>query len=377
VLVFDTTSGDANGDGYYTVKIDGYENQTDLDNDIDAIIAWLIANDANIDADTVLLGAQLKGGSVGNADGSYDDFWAADGDASYSIVDVETNKPNDGDAYGEIKSITSPTGHWTRYEYERYDDPNDDFRDYHEAERVWVGLEHGFGDPQQSLHAAVSVRGQIEDASSLGGDEPWHLLGDSTRSNPAIDDGRTTSVVAALDMAWHGLQTWFEGSLEYEAAREWLDGEFEFDRVTLEGDWAMQALADHTLEIGFFMQQPLGDPLPRQRWSFLGGPGTLQTVEFARYSGDRVVFVETQYWIPVPDRWYVPFLGTPALGLVHGTGMAWVEGEDRSLEQEVGVRLRFLSLEFRFMLDPTDPSSSNLDIGVSVALGGSYPWQIP
>ena len=98
VLVFDTTSGDANGDGYYTVKIDGYENQTDLDNDIDAIIAWLIANDANIDADTDLLGAQLKGGSVGNADGSYDDFWAADGDASYSIVDVETNKPNDGDA---------------------------------------------------------------------------------------------------------------------------------------------------------------------------------------------------------------------------------------------------------------------------------------
>jgi len=98
VLVFDTTSGDANGDGYYTVKIDDWDGSTDLDNEIDAIIAWLVENDENITADTNLLGAQLKGGSVGNADDSYDDFWAADGDASYSIVDVATNKPNDGDA---------------------------------------------------------------------------------------------------------------------------------------------------------------------------------------------------------------------------------------------------------------------------------------
>lgn len=98
VLVFETTSGDRNSDGYYTVKIDGWDGQTDLDASIDTILSWLVANDQNISTDTVFMGAQLKGGSVGGADDSYDDYWAADGDSSYTVEDVLTTKRNDGDA---------------------------------------------------------------------------------------------------------------------------------------------------------------------------------------------------------------------------------------------------------------------------------------
>jgi len=95
VLVFDTTSGDRNGDGYYTVKIDDFGGnaytemqQTDLDASIDDILAWLVANDTNIDANTVLLGAQIKGGDVGSAPASYDDYWANDGDNSYTVETI-------------------------------------------------------------------------------------------------------------------------------------------------------------------------------------------------------------------------------------------------------------------------------------------------
>ena len=95
VLVFDTNSGDRNGDGYYTVKIDGYGGdgytelqQTDLDASIADILAWLVANDANIDANTEFLGAQIKGGNVGTARDSYDDYWANDGDNSYTIATI-------------------------------------------------------------------------------------------------------------------------------------------------------------------------------------------------------------------------------------------------------------------------------------------------
>ena len=93
VLVFDTTNGDRNGDGYYTVKIDEWAGdtdleQTDLDASIDDILSWLVANDANIDADTVFLGAQIKGGNVGTASDSYDDYWANDGDNSYTIATI-------------------------------------------------------------------------------------------------------------------------------------------------------------------------------------------------------------------------------------------------------------------------------------------------
>lgn len=72
ILVFDTKAGDTkpapDGDGYYTVKIDTWDDanvapSNDLDDSIDAILAYLIANDPNVDADTELLGAIIKGGT--------------------------------------------------------------------------------------------------------------------------------------------------------------------------------------------------------------------------------------------------------------------------------------------------------------------------
>lgn len=68
ILVFGTTDGDLkpkpDGDGYYTVKIDEWPGPADddLDNSIDDILAWLVAKDPNVDADTELLGAIIKGG---------------------------------------------------------------------------------------------------------------------------------------------------------------------------------------------------------------------------------------------------------------------------------------------------------------------------
>jgi hypothetical protein len=77
-LYFDTTDGDKNGDGVYTVKIDEWDGSNDLDNDLDAILAYLIENDENIDADTELLGVAIKGGDVNH--GGYDNYYAMDND---------------------------------------------------------------------------------------------------------------------------------------------------------------------------------------------------------------------------------------------------------------------------------------------------------
>lgn len=252
----------------------------------------------------------------------------------------------------------------------------DDFRDYHAAERVWGGVLREFGDAAKSFHGVLGVRGQVEDATSLVGDDPWHLWGGEARPNPAIDPGRTTSIVTTFDVEWAGLQTAFEGRVEYEAAREWLDGLFTFDRVAMQGDWAMQALANHTLEIEFFVQQPLGGGvMPRQEWSFVGGSGTLQTLEFAEYSGDRVVFAETKYVIPLPERLALPLIGAPELQLIHGGGMAWIEGEDPGFQQEIGGRLQFFGLYVRYMVDPSDLTDSELDVGLSWPFGSRHAWE--
>jgi hypothetical protein len=252
----------------------------------------------------------------------------------------------------------------------------DDYRDYHQAERFWVGITRELGDAEKAFHGAVELRGQVEDATTIRGGEPWHLLGDSARSNPPVDDGRTTSLTATFDVQWHGRKTWFEGGVEYEAARDWLDGDYSFDRVAVTGDWAMQGLADHTLEVDFFVQQRLGGtPLPRQRWSYVGGSRTLQTVAFGRYMGDRVVFVETGYSVPAPRRVSLPFLGSPYIRLIHAVGMAWSQDDAPAFAQEIGVRLSFFILDVRYMVDPADLDHTDLDFLVNVPLLGGYPWQ--
>jgi hypothetical protein len=88
VLYFEDTAGDTRpggGDGYYTVKIDNWPGagDDDLDNLIDDILAWLVANDPNIDAGTDLLGVAIKGGLETTQYFAYGDYntngTAADG----------------------------------------------------------------------------------------------------------------------------------------------------------------------------------------------------------------------------------------------------------------------------------------------------------
>lgn len=251
-----------------------------------------------------------------------------------------------------------------------------DYRDYHEVDRAWAALTRAFGDEQKSLHGRVGARFQVEDARSLPGDDPWFLLGDTTRANPPVDEGRVTSVIADASLVWVGRETAFDGTLAVEQAVDAFGLDFPFNRVTVDAEWAMRAFADHTLEIETHLQLPLGGgSMPRQRWSFVGGSGTLQTLEFAEFHGDRVLYVESQYIVPLPERVAIPVLSAPTLHLVHAAGMAWTAAERPPLRQEIGARLQFFSLYFRYMLEPTDPSNADLDIGLSWPFGGRYPWQ--
>jgi hypothetical protein len=140
----------------------------------------------------------------------------------------------------------------------------------------------------------------------------------------------------------------------------------------------MAALANHTLTISPHAQGPLPgtDSLPLQRWSFVGGSGTLYTFDVAQFRGDRVAFVETEYSIPLPARLRIRLLGRPYVELLHAAGMAWSTGETPAFEQNVGARLSFNVLYVRAV---TDPSRFEDDIEVTVGVTfprRALPWQI-
>ncbi|MDX1375863.1 MAG: hypothetical protein R3357_09895 [Burkholderiales bacterium] len=83
------------GDGYYTVKIDNWPGgaSDDLDDNLDEILAYLIATDPYIGDDTVLLGASIKGGQE-------EHFYALDNNHDEDPVPggVFINTGNDVDA---------------------------------------------------------------------------------------------------------------------------------------------------------------------------------------------------------------------------------------------------------------------------------------
>ncbi|HSJ06973.1 MAG TPA: hypothetical protein VK936_09730 [Longimicrobiales bacterium] len=249
-----------------------------------------------------------------------------------------------------------------------------DYRDYYEADRAYASLRRTIEVGPRST--SLFLGAQIEDARALAAGRPWTVLGTPREDNMPVDEGRITSVVAGGTMEWTqpAHVVGLHGAVE--VAGRTLDGEHAFARYVADTDWAMAAFRDHTLRVQLHAQGPLPgtDSLPLQRWSFVGGEGTLHTFDMAGFRGDRVVFVETTYAVPV-RRMRVRFLGVPDVELLHQAGMGWTSGERRDLEQNVGIRVRFSLINLRLVMDPTrSVDKARFVVGFNTPRR-SYPWE--
>ncbi len=233
-----------------------------------------------------------------------------------------------------------------------------DVRDYHRTDEASLTLARR---PRQALIAGegrvlprLTVRASRD--RSVAASDPWTLFGDEPwRPNPAIDEGTLASVVGGAEAERVGATTAFLGDAAVEWAPEGI-GDFSFVQLVASGEWAAEALWRHRFELFAYTRQTLGgDAAPRQRWSFVGGSGTLSTLETARMRGDHVVYVESGYALPAPVK--VPFLDAPEVRLEHRLGSAWVSGfEPPRWEQALGAGLDFGLLKAMLFVDPADDS---------------------
>ena len=248
-----------------------------------------------------------------------------------------------------------------------------DRRNYHEIDRTWVSLTRAWGPAESTVRATLGVQG--ERSRSLAARDPWTLRSpDSTRSNPPIDTGRVTSAWASVVAQWERPGLIARADAVLEAAARVAGGAREFGRFDLGGSAAMRALADHTLQVEWRFRGPLPetDSLPRQRWSGVGGRGTLYHLEALELRGDRLVYVETEYSIPLPPAATVGVLGRPVIELIHHAGKAWTRGHPVDLEHTLGLRLRFRYAWIMGIVDPVDTNDTDLLVGLT--LPRRYPW---
>ena len=87
-----------------------------------------------------------------------------------------------------------------------------------------------------------------------------------------------------------------------------------------------------------------------QRWGYLGGAGTLGTVEpLLSIAGDELLFVESRYNIPI-QALTLPLVGSPTVTLRHILGTASLQHLP-GLTQIVGVRLSALLVRTEVLMD--------------------------
>lgn len=242
-----------------------------------------------------------------------------------------------------------------------------DARNYYRGDRVRAELSHSFG--KERWITALWIGGNHEFDWSTGihvkhDEAPWSILNKSDtlkmrRVNPEIAKGHVTSILGGVRGSYD--QPELKGRFDVRVERS-----FDGPDVSPRGDGKFtQATFDAKATFPTFGMQTFAfrghgvaswDGAPPQRFSYLGGAGTLATVDLLALGGDRLVFVEGEYRYPLV-RPLLPYVGAPVLSARYAAGSAGVDDLPDFI-QNIGVGLGLKIVKVEYHLDPNYKKTS-------------------
>lgn len=245
-----------------------------------------------------------------------------------------------------------------------------DARNYYRADRAdarvsWV-LETSTAQFTLSAGAlAERARSVRPDSGALGG--PWSLFERNERMgrlrpNPRILPGTISSALGGFVMQWadQGVSANLQADVELPFSTP---NASHFVQTTLDAAVGFPTFSTQSVQIESHAIITAGDTAPPQRYSYIGGSGTLPTFDLLQFGGDELFFAEGRYIIPI-DRVRIRFLGSPTVTLRYITGAAGV-GKLPTLEQNVGARFAISFLRIDYLIDPAS-KRTNFSVGLSV-----------
>ena len=209
---------------------------------------------------------------------------------------------------------------------------------------------------------------------------PWSALSrkDSLkmrRPNPSIIEGHTTSATGGVGFVYEqaDVKVSAMGGIEhaFDSPPVSATEEGHFTQVTLHSKATFPTFGTQHFEFRGHGVFGFGDDVPPQRYAYLGGAGTLATVDLLGFGGDKLLFVEGEYSIPL-RRPILPYVGTPVLSLRYAAGAAGVD-ELPDLIQNLGVGIGVKLVKVEYHIDPNYRKTSFTDksafsIGFSLSL---------
>jgi hypothetical protein len=231
-----------------------------------------------------------------------------------------------------------------------------DVRDYLESDRVVLTLRrpprHALVEGEAGIEPFLAFSSSRD--RSLATRSVWALTARSAleRPNPDIDQARIGSAVVGAFLQWVGAASEISARASIEhAPAVWSD--LTFSRFSGDGTFRTAGLWNDDIRVRAHLRGIIGnEPAPAQRWTHVGGPGTLPTLPAASIRGDNLAFLESAYSLPVPLV-QLPFLGVPALRIALATGTAWQTGTGMPRwEQNLAGGLELAIFRFHAVVDP-------------------------
>jgi hypothetical protein len=268
-----------------------------------------------------------------------------------------------------------------------------DARNYYRADRAALRLTRTL--TVSSLGLTPFIGGNIEHDWSTGSipplKTPWSFFGRKgdlkmRRPNPTVTKGHIGSILggSGFQLSRGGL----EGKLDVSLEHGFESGDVQcfippggpictpaipaFTQATFDSRVTFPTFGAQTFAfIGHALWSGGDDTPPPQRFGYLGGSGTLATVDLLALGGDRLLFLQGDYVIPI-ERVQLPFLGSPFVALRYAAGNAGI-GRLPSLIQNVGAAAGVGFFRVDYSIDPAENRSpfsrrSAVTFGVSLSL---------
>ncbi len=208
---------------------------------------------------------------------------------------------------------------------------------------------------------------------------PWSIFGRSDtlnmrRPNPQIAKGHIASALAggvlAIDRV--GLTAKLSATIEhaFRAPPPCCGGTGRnFTQATLHAEATFPTFGEQRFTFRGHALRSSGGLALLQRAGYLGGAGTLATVDLLQLGGTRLLFLQGDYYAPI-GRISLPVLGSPYVDLRYATGNAGIFAMP-SLIQNLGIGVGISYLRVGYTIDPArhrSPYSRRSDFSVGLSL---------
>ena len=249
-----------------------------------------------------------------------------------------------------------------------------DARNYYRSDKATVRLSRALmpGSTLLTPFIGFNYERDWSTGAQLPTSSPWSFFGRTgrlrmRRLNPSISRGHIASFLAgtAIEVAKGDLESKLNFELERSVHASFddicftppggpfcLPNDASITQGTLHADVKFPTFGTQTFSFTGHAVFTGGHGIPPQRFAYLGGAGTLATVDLLAFGGDQLRFVQGDYVIPL-ERVQLPYVGSPFIAVRYAAGNAggpdWI--------QNVGVGLGVSFLRVDFTIDPASNRS--------------------